>query len=437
MTASGSPGRVGVGAPAASISRPTRRYASPRTSARPGAPVGRRCVEHGRRERRARAQDERELERCAACRRRRHSRSCRPVSSASSPAAGRRVDRRPRLTPAVGLDGRLGQIVRPRGRRRGVVAIGTGTVLRCRASDRRDRRRPARRGSSVRGRPPAPRPDGGRRTSSSATAVGRPAPAARPGTRHPGEHRVDRAAAASMRLRGEAPGLAWVGRAPRPPRPRRRAPGPGPRRHRAPRGRLAGAGDVAGPPARLGQVDEPVRRRARRLPASVSSSARASASEPRRRCSRRQDEVRIARSRPARRRTRARQAWQPQVRARGRAVARPARPRRAAGLIADELAGDPLDVVGGDGLDRGERLVERQHPVVERLLAADPRGDVAGLVHAQLEAARQVALRLLELVGRDQLVAQARELDEDRAERLAQPAGIDPGRDLACAPASA
>ena len=36
-----------------------------------------------------------------------------------------------------------------------------------------------------------------------------------------------------------------------------------------------------------------------------------------------------------------------------------------------------------------ERLVEREHPVVERLLAADPRGEVARVVHPQLEAARR------------------------------------------------
>ena len=45
-------------------------------------------------------------------------------------------------------------------------------------------------------------------------------------------------------------------------------------------------------------------------------------------------------------------------------------------------------------LDRRQRLVEREDPVVERLLAAEPRGQVARLLHAQLEAAREVALAL-------------------------------------------
>ena len=67
---------------------------------------------------------------------------------------------------------------------------------------------------------------------------------------------------------------------------------------------------------------------------------------------------------------------------------------------------------------------------MERLLATDPRGDVAGLVHPQLEPARQVALGLVQLVGRDQLVAEPDELVEDRPERLAQARRIDPGRDL-------
>ena len=94
------------------------------------------------------------------------------------------------------------------------------------------------------------------------------------------------------------------------------------------------------------------------------------------------------------------------------------------------LAGERLDRVGIDRLDRGQRLIERQHAVVERLLAADPRGDVPGVVHPQLEPAGQVALRLAELLLGDGLVAQPGELDEDGLERLGQPGRIDPGRDL-------
>ena len=83
-----------------------------------------------------------------------------------------------------------------------------------------------------------------------------------------------------------------------------------------------------------------------------------------------------------------------------------------------------------DGGDRRERLVERQDPVVERLLAADPRREVARLVHPQLEAAREVRLRLRQLLGRDGLVAQPGELGEDRVERRRQPLRVDAGRDL-------
>ena len=83
-----------------------------------------------------------------------------------------------------------------------------------------------------------------------------------------------------------------------------------------------------------------------------------------------------------------------------------------------------------DRVDRGERLVEGQDPVVERLLAADPRGDVAGVVHPQLEAAGQVALGLGQLGLGDQLVAQPGQLDEDRLERGRQTGRVDAGRDL-------
>ena len=90
----------------------------------------------------------------------------------------------------------------------------------------------------------------------------------------------------------------------------------------------------------------------------------------------------------------------------------------------------PLDVGSGHGLDGGERLVEREHPVVEGLLAADPRGEVARLVHPQLHAAGEVALRPAQLVVGDDLVTQSNELVEDRPDRLVETGGIDPGRDL-------
>ena len=74
---------------------------------------------------------------------------------------------------------------------------------------------------------------------------------------------------------------------------------------------------------------------------------------------------------------------------------------------------------------------------MEGLLAADPRGDVAGLVHAQLEAAGEVALRLGELVVGDRLVAQAGQLRQDRLEGLgADSAGSTPA-ETSRAPASA
>ena len=115
----------------------------------------------------------------------------------------------------------------------------------------------------------------------------------RPGrrARHPGEDRVDRAGRVGHRSRGKATRLARAAE-------RRRRLGrdeQGDRvllvatqRHR---GRLAGAGQVARPPADLGQVDQPDACRAGPSPASVSSSVRASASEPSRRWAWAQDQL--------------------------------------------------------------------------------------------------------------------------------------------------
>ena len=66
-------------------------------------------------------------------------------------------------------------------------------------------------------------------------------------------------------------------------------------------------------------------------------------------------------------------------------------------------------------LCRVDRLLQGIDPVVERLLAADPRREMAGLLHPQLEPARDVRLRLPELLLADEVVAQARELAPDYA----------------------
>ena len=164
-------------------------------------------------------------------------------------------------------------------------------------------------------------------------------------------------------------------------------------------------------------------------PASVSSSARASASEPSRRWSASQDELgRRGSSAPAggRRPRRSRSCRQPQAALEPAQVARRARrPRAAAPSSRNSSPASRWTSVGVDGVDGGERLVERQDPVVERLLAADPRREVAGLVHPQLEAAGEVRLRLRELLVRDELVAQPGELGEDRVERRRQAVRVD------------
>ena len=111
-------------------------------------------------------------------------------------------------------------------------------------------------------------------------------------------------------------------------------------------------------------------------------------------------------------------------------VARGRDGRQAQDVVAEQLPGESLDGRGVDRLDRGECLVECEDSVVERLLSADPRSDVARVVHAQLEAAGEVALRLLQLGVRHQLIAQAGELDEDRVEGGRQACRVDAGRDL-------
>ncbi len=98
-------------------------------------------------------------------------------------------------------------------------------------------------------------------------------------------------------------------------------------------------------------------------------------------------------------------------------------------VVEEHLAGHPADVVGADRLDRLERLVEGQDAVVERLLATDPRREVAGVVHPQLETAGQVRLGLGQLVGRDLVVAQPGQLGEDGLERRLELVGVDAGVD--------
>ena len=77
-----------------------------------------------------------------------------------------------------------------------------------------------------------------------------------------------------------------------------------------------------------------------------------------------------------------------------------------------------------------EGLVEREHAVVERLLAADPRREVARVVHPQLEAAREVRLGLRQLLVGDRVVDHADELGQDRLDGRGQLVGVDARGDL-------
>src|SRR3954465_13339809 len=80
-----------------------------------------------------------------------------------------------------------------------------------------------------------------------------------------------------------------------------------------------------------------------------------------------------------------------------------AEPRR---VVAEQLTRETSEVIGADPGDLRERLVERQNAIVQRLLPADPCGEMAGLLHPQLEAAGQVRLGLVELVGLDDRVTE-------------------------------
>ena len=55
---------------------------------------------------------------------------------------------------------------------------------------------------------------------------------------------------------------------------------------------------------------------------------------------------------------------------------------------------------------------------------------MAGLVHPQLESAREIGFRFRHLLGRDGFVAKPGEFDEDRVEGCRKTLGVDPGRDL-------
>jgi hypothetical protein len=67
---------------------------------------------------------------------------------------------------------------------------------------------------------------------------------------------------------------------------------------------------------------------------------------------------------------------------------------------------------------------------VQRLLPADPRRQVPALLHAQLEAAREVRLGLRDLLIGHDLVPEQRELAQDRVDRPSNTPRVDAGGDL-------
>ena len=364
----------GVGQPASSARARSSRRASPRTTS---ARLGHRWSQSTRCRARGpgRAAGRREQER-------------RP--SAIAPSAARRL--------SIAADRRRGRRRAPRRRPTGRAPSGPPPPRRIPATGRP--RPPPRRRRAP--RPPAREQ---RRGEGAARPAGR-RPDRRP--RHPGEQ-----GRASAR---------------RPHRPGRRAAAPRPDgRGRRPRRamiiatgrrcRIQGGGAAAPAPAR-----SPVRQRASARstraasssaprPASVSNSARARGSDPPQ-VEPGQDEVGVGRSTgrahrvmPAAQRAleaaqvagrRHRRQAQPLVpeqpsASRGWTPRRPHRPRPAPRRVEDAI--------------------------VERLLPADPGRDVARVVHPQLHPAGEIALRLLELSLRHELVAQTDELGEDRLQR--------------------
>jgi hypothetical protein len=99
-------------------------------------------------------------------------------------------------------------------------------------------------------------------------------------------------------------------------------------------------------------------------------------------------------------------------------------------LVTDQPPGELVHRLRRDAVDRRERVIEGQDPVMERLLDAEPRGEVPALLEPQLQASLGVSLGLGQLLGWDRLVADARELAQDRGERRAEVVGVDPGVDL-------
>ena len=236
-------------------------------------------------------------------------------------------------------------------------------------------------------------------------------------------------ASSARRIRRREPihqGPRVVRRGPRRRRPRRRCTA-----RRRPRRRLRGGPAPPRPQRRRRRSASAPRRgprgsrcRGGRWRSRSSSSARARASWPRRRWTR---AIRMS-SAPAA--TGGRHAGSRRCLSRPRSERAGATTASRRRLVAEQLRASrarSAEVTRGNG---GERLVEREHALVERLLAADPRREVARLLHPQLEPAGQVRLRLRQLVVGDDLVAQQRELAQDRVERPPDPAGVHAGSHL-------
>src|SRR5439155_9443133 len=96
----------------------------------------------------------------------------------------------------------------------------------------------------------------------------------------------------------------------------------------------------------------------------------------------------------------------------------------------DDLAGDALEVFEGDGVHLGDGFFDAADVAHEELLAADPAADVAGVFHAQHEAALGELAGLGELFGRGAVLAQAGELGEDDDEGGDGVLGVDAGVDV-------
>src|SRR5512145_1699452 len=98
------------------------------------------------------------------------------------------------------------------------------------------------------------------------------------------------------------------------------------------------------------------------------------------------------------------------------------------GLV-EQLLGEDLDVLDGDRVDPPDHLVDAGKLVVQQLGLGDAGHARAGLLHAEHEAATQLSLAPLELLGADAARGQESHLGADHVEHVLHPVRDAPDAD--------